>query len=192
MPSLPHVRSNREQESPIGQYRVALGLTIHQLCNIAEVHIAQYCRLQSGVESPIYDTNYKGARAGTPKRGVLRLCEALGIDFETAFPRYFCKMVRPGEYLTGDQIQDISMAPVPCDAEQALCLKQRRHQVWQAVAMLTDRERRVLELRFVNEETLDETAAVIGVARERIRQIEAKALRKLRHPARARLVKEFA
>ena len=60
---------------------------------------------------------------------------------------------------------------------------------------LTDREKRVLELRFGIEDgrsrTLEEVGREFGVTRERIRQIEAKALRKLRHPTRSRKLKDY-
>ena len=60
---------------------------------------------------------------------------------------------------------------------------------------LTERQRKVLELRFGlkdgRERTLEEVGQVFGVTRERIRQIEAKALRKLRHPSRSRKIKDF-
>ena len=59
---------------------------------------------------------------------------------------------------------------------------------------LTDREENVLRLRFVDDgrtRTLEEVGKVFGVTRERIRQIEAKALRKLRHPSRSKQLKDF-
>ena len=60
---------------------------------------------------------------------------------------------------------------------------------------LTERQRKVLELRFGlkdgRERTLEEVGQVFVVTRERIRQIEAKALRKLRHPSRSRKIKDF-
>ncbi len=60
---------------------------------------------------------------------------------------------------------------------------------------LSDRERRVLELRFGlvdgNSRTLEEVGQEFGVTRERIRQIEAKALRKLRHPLRSRKLRDY-
>ena len=63
------------------------------------------------------------------------------------------------------------------------------------LSMLAERERRVIELRFgLNGEqprTLDEVGREFNVTRERIRQIEAKALRKLRHPSRARKLRDY-
>lgn len=60
---------------------------------------------------------------------------------------------------------------------------------------LTEREKRVLELRFGIEDgrprTLEEVGKEFGVTRERIRQIEAKALRKLRHPSRSKKLKDY-
>ena len=60
---------------------------------------------------------------------------------------------------------------------------------------LTDRERKVLELRFGlvdgHQRTLEEVGQEFGVTRERIRQIEAKALRKLRHPSRGKALKDY-
>jgi RNA polymerase primary sigma factor len=70
-----------------------------------------------------------------------------------------------------------------------------REQVEDVLASLTSRERRVLQLRFGLEDgrsrTLEEVGREFGVTRERIRQIEAKALRKLRHPSRSRKLKDY-
>ncbi len=70
-----------------------------------------------------------------------------------------------------------------------------REQVEEVLESLSDRERRVLQLRFGLEDgrsrTLEEVGRDFGVTRERIRQIEAKALRKLRHPSRSRKLRDF-
>ena len=70
-----------------------------------------------------------------------------------------------------------------------------KEQVSEVLNTLTDRESRVLQLRFGLEDgrsrTLEEVGREFGVTRERIRQIEAKALRKLRHPSRSRKLKDF-
>jgi RNA polymerase primary sigma factor len=70
-----------------------------------------------------------------------------------------------------------------------------REQVQHALESLSEREREVLELRFGlkdgKEHTLEEVSRYFDVTRERIRQIEAKALRKLRHPARSRELRDY-
>ncbi len=91
----------------------------------------------------------------------------------------------------GDFIEDRS-APAPADAATFQLL---REQVEDVLGTLSDRERRVLQLRFGLEDgrsrTLEEVGRDFGVTRERIRQIEAKALRKLRHPSRSRKLRHF-
>ena len=91
----------------------------------------------------------------------------------------------------GDFIEDRN-APAPADAASFQLLKE---QVSEVLDTLTDREGRVLKLRFGLEDgrsrTLEEVGREFGVTRERIRQIEAKALRKLRHPTRSRKLRDF-
>jgi RNA polymerase primary sigma factor len=91
----------------------------------------------------------------------------------------------------GDFIEDRS-APAPAEAATFQLL---REQVEDVLGTLSDRERRVLQLRFGLEDgrsrTLEEVGKDFGVTRERIRQIEAKALRKLRHPSRSRKLRDF-
>jgi RNA polymerase primary sigma factor len=91
----------------------------------------------------------------------------------------------------GDFIEDAgALAPADAASQQLL-----REQVEDVLASLTSRERRVLQLRFGLEDgrsrTLEEVGREFGVTRERIRQIEAKALRKLRHPSRSRKLKDY-
>ena len=91
----------------------------------------------------------------------------------------------------GDFIEDRG-APAPADAASYQLLKE---QIGDVLETLTDRESRVLQLRFGLEDgrsrTLEEVGREFGVTRERIRQIEAKALRKLRHPTRSRRLRDF-
>jgi RNA polymerase primary sigma factor len=93
--------------------------------------------------------------------------------------------------LLGDFIEDDKvLGPVDAAARQLL-----KEQVRGALAVLSDREREVLEMRFGlrdgQEHTLEEVGKHFGVTRERIRQIEAKALRKLRHPTRSRPLRDY-
>ncbi len=91
----------------------------------------------------------------------------------------------------GDFIQDENV-PVPAEAAAFTLLKEQLDDV---LTTLSDRERKVLRLRFGLDDgrarTLEEVGKEFNVTRERIRQIEAKALRKLRHPNRSRKLKEF-
>jgi RNA polymerase primary sigma factor len=91
----------------------------------------------------------------------------------------------------GDFIQDDN-APVPVDAATFTMLKEQLQEV---LGTLTEREQKVLILRFGLEDgrsrTLEEVGKEFNVTRERIRQIEAKALRKLRHPSRSRKLKDY-
>ena len=91
----------------------------------------------------------------------------------------------------GDFIQDDSV-PVPADAAAFTLLKEQLEEV---LGTLTEREQKVLTLRFGLEDgrarTLEEVGREFNVTRERIRQIEAKALRKLRHPSRSRKLKDY-
>ena len=88
-------------------------------------------------------------------------------------------------------IQDDNV-PVPADAAAFTLLKE---QLVEVLSTLTDREQKVLRLRFGLDDgrarTLEEVGKEFNVTRERIRQIEAKALRKLRHPSRSRKLKDY-
>ena len=91
----------------------------------------------------------------------------------------------------GDFIEDpAALAPAEAAANQLL-----KEQVAAVLDSLTGRERRVLQLRFGLEDgrarTLEEVGKEFNVTRERIRQIEAKALRKLRHPSRSRKLRDY-
>ena len=91
----------------------------------------------------------------------------------------------------GDFIE-VQDAPAPAEAASFMLLKEQLEEV---LDTLTEREERVLRLRFGLDDgrarTLEEVGQNFGVTRERIRQIEAKALRKLRHPSRSRKLKDF-
>ncbi len=91
----------------------------------------------------------------------------------------------------GDFIQDDNV-PVPADAAAFSLLQDQLQEV---LNTLTPREQKVLRLRFGLDDgrarTLEEVGKEFNVTRERIRQIEAKALRKLRHPSRSRKLKDY-
>jgi RNA polymerase primary sigma factor len=90
----------------------------------------------------------------------------------------------------GDFIQDVSASPTD-QATQALL----KDHIREMLSTLSPREAKVLEYRFGLEDgkqrTLEEVGREFGVTRERIRQIEAKAIRKLRHPTRAKKLRDY-
>jgi RNA polymerase primary sigma factor len=91
----------------------------------------------------------------------------------------------------GDFIEDQNtVAPIDAAIESSL-----RDTIGEALASLTPREERVIRMRFglgtTNEHTLEEVGNTFFVTRERIRQIEAKALRKLKHPSRSRTLRTY-
>ena len=95
------------------------------------------------------------------------------------------------EYHLGDFIKDErTMSP-----EEYATVEMLKEELANVLLTLTDREEKVLRLRFGLDDgqcrTLEEVGQIFGVTRERIRQIEAKALRKLRHPSRSRKLKDF-
>ena len=96
-----------------------------------------------------------------------------------------------GDSEFGDLIED-SEAIVPADAVSFTLLQEQLHHV---LDTLSEREAGVVSMRFGlgdgQPKTLDEIGKVYGVTRERIRQIEAKALRKLRHPSRSKVLRDF-
>ncbi|MBQ8944464.1 MAG: sigma-70 family RNA polymerase sigma factor, partial [Clostridia bacterium] len=91
----------------------------------------------------------------------------------------------------GDFIPDDD-APAPADAASSMLLKEQLNEV---LDTLTAREKKVLQMRFGlldgRSRTLEEVGKEFDVTRERIRQIEAKALRKLRHPSRSKKLKDY-
>ena len=100
-------------------------------------------------------------------------------------------MGEEGDSHLGDFIEDHNAMP-PLDSASKQLLKE---QIDEVLSTLTPREKRVLQLRFGLEDgrtrTLEEVGLEFSVTRERIRQIEAKALRKLRHPSRSRKLRDY-
>lgn len=186
----PFLRPDKEYESTVGEYRIFNGLGINKLAELSGISSSAIVGLQSGMIAPCYT---RGKSEGQIKPWVKRVCEVLRMDEEGLFPRYFCEANRNGaNKFTEDQAPGFSVGEyagqTPQDyAEQASLSRQAE----KVLATLTPQEEKILRLRFWDNYTLDQIAKVFGVSRERIRQKEAKALRKLRHPTRARKLKDF-
>lgn len=136
----------------------------------------------SGTPLPV-DVRRRWARATTKVNRILRAAEE-PMSLESP-------VGGEGNSLLGDFIRDED-AQEPLDAAAREML---RESIQHALAVLSDRERRVLELRFGladgKDHTLEEVGQIFKVTRERIRQIESKALRKLRHPTRSRHLRDY-
>jgi len=187
---LPYVNNKKEQESPIGQYRVSTGYTIKELCEQADTKVAYYSALQNGTTSPMY---LIGKKIGELKPWVKSILHVLGISPEEAFPRYICRI--GSNDLTNEQILDMSTGwDIKYSPDKLYDDKELKTIINEALNTLTDIEKDVICKRFgigYEEESLDNIAIFYGVSRERVRQIEFKALRKLRHPERSKKLKYF-
>jgi RNA polymerase primary sigma factor len=140
-------------------------------------------RLRAAGQRLDIDLERKLRRAASKVRKIMRLSqEPMSIDMPVGTEE---------SSLLGDFIEDETI-PAPADAASRQLLKE---QVTSALSVLTDREREVLQMRFGLLDGLDHTLEEVGqhfkVTRERIRQIEAKALRKLRHPTRSRQLRDY-
>jgi len=127
-----------------------------------------------------------GEKMGMPPEKVREIVKVAQLPISLELP-----MGEEEDSHLGDFIEDRNALP-PVDAASKQLLKE---QIDEVLSSLTHRERRVLQLRFGLEDgrsrTLEEVGQEFKVTRERIRQIEAKALRKLRHPSRSRKLKDY-
>ena len=145
--------------------------------------VAQINESLSGDEAMDPALERKWKRAAAKVRRIIRIAQE-PMSLETPVgPEETSQLV--------DFIEDDTM-PEPVDAAARVLLKE---QVQNALSVLTERERQVLEMRFGlsdgKDYTLEEVGRHFEVTRERIRQIEAKALRKLRHPTRSRHLRDY-
>jgi RNA polymerase primary sigma factor len=147
-----------------------------------DVQAIRKVRQQDGkTVDPAIDRRWR--RAASKVRRILRIAQE-PMSLETPIGS------EENSYL-GDFIEDETVLG-PVDAASKQLLKEQLHEILDS---LSERERKVLEMRFGLSDgqgrTLEEVGVAFGVTRERIRQIEAKALRKLRHPIRSRKLRDY-
>ncbi|MBI3762130.1 MAG: RNA polymerase sigma factor RpoD [Chloroflexi bacterium] len=147
----------------------------------AEVQAIHHSKSNGGVIDPGLDRKLR--RAAAKVRRIIRISqEPMSLEMPVGAEE---------SSLLGDFIEDETI-PGPVDAASRQLLKE---QVRNALNVLTERERAVLEMRYGLKDGQDHTLEEVGqhfqVTRERIRQIEAKALRKLRHPTRSRQLRDY-
>ncbi len=152
-----------------------------ELLEPEEVSAILRATAEEGMVEPALDRKWR--RAAAKVRRIIRLAQE-PMSLETPVGAEESSQL-------GDFIEDETM-PEPVDAAARELLKE---QVQNALSVLTERERQVLEMRFGlvdgKDHTLEEVGKYFNVTRERIRQIEAKALRKLRHPTRSRHLRDY-
>ena len=161
--------------------------TINKLVRVSRRLVQEYGREATSEELArgMTDTGRPDTPIYTPER--IREIQKMSLDpisLETPIGD-------EGDSHLGDFIEDASaVSPMEAASQQLL-----RETVEDVLASITGRERRILQLRFGLEDgrsrTLEEVGREFGVTRERIRQIEAKALRKLRHPSRSNKLRAY-
>ena len=167
------------------QLRKEAGLSQADLCRELQISQTQYSALERGAISPI----------GSGRQWItaaVRLSEYFGMSEDMLFPKYARLELMEPQKLT--EVIDSRMHYDGMNSfVDSIGLAEKVRKV---LSTLTPREEKVLRMRFgIGEKSdhfLEEIAQDFGVQRERIRQIEAKALRKLRHPSRSKHLKAFA
>jgi RNA polymerase primary sigma factor len=159
-------------------------IPVHMIEIINKLFKANRCLTQEYGREPSYEEIGRAMDISSEKvREILKLSK-MPLSLETPIGE-------DGDSDLGDFVEDRATLP-PADAASRELLKAQLSKV---LSELSDRERRVLLLRFGLEDdrprTLEEVGKEFNVTRERIRQIEAKALRKLRHPSRSRKLKDY-
>ena len=176
------MRAQRRMVQELGREPTSDELALE--LEILEPEDAAAIRQAYSAEEPLDPTLERKLRRGAEKvRSIIRIAQE-PMSLETPVGSEDSSEL-------ADFIEDDSM-PEPADEAAKSLLKE---QVQNALSVLTERERQVLEMRFGLQDgrdyTLEEVGKYFQVTRERIRQIEAKALRKLRHPTRSRHLRDY-
>ena len=176
------VRPGWEYENKIAEIRVEEDITLKELGEIAGIGPGSIQGLQQGYLAPFYES-------GQLKPWVEKICRFFKATPAHIFPREICEIAKnefSDEQLTHFLVGKHSRNGYDPDVWQL------RERLFQVISSLpTGRYRLVILLRYFKEMTLSEIAEILMVSRTRVQQLEAKALRMLRHPNRSRIIKDF-
>lgn len=175
------------------KFRTERGWTQRDMANAAGVRESEYGEIERLIKYPT-------KRDDAWSEAALRLSSLVGIIPEVLFPEAFSHIEKTKieREVSAEQVvaaitegQKLLANPIELIAE-----KEKNIALEEALETLTERERLVLRLRFGletgHEVFLKDIGSTLGICAERVREIEAKALRKLRHPSRARKIKEYS
>ena len=184
----PWYNQRREWENELAKIRTEENLTIKELCEKAKIPQSLFSGLQSGMISPLY---LSGHREGKVKPWASKILKVLECTFEDVFPRYVCDIAK--NELSDDQVLDITMSELSMNGDlfQCLCKKRLFDKLRWVVGFLLPRESEVIRCRFWHGWSLDEVATWMKISGERVRQLETRALRKMRHPTISRKLKDY-
>lgn len=179
---LPRYRQNKEYESPIHEYRVAKGLTHKELSKQAKVSLQYITELANGMMSPFL----KNGELCTPAK---RLCEFFNVEPSDLFPRYACDINRNFKHEVVPY--ETYTEKLAKSSEDLAALREMRIEVNKILTDLNKIEREVVIRTFLLNDTLEGIGKNLNMTKERVRQILAKALRRLRHPVRSEKLLQF-
>lgn len=180
---LPTYRTNREYESPLHEYRVAMGLTIRELSTYSGVTQTAISSLANGSTSPLCEK-----KKGTLKQSARILCDFFKVSPGELFPRYICELDRKKSMLLAKYEDNIISNISEGSDPYMYCEKlEKRKTLLRSLKSLAPMEREFLSKYFFYGYTYMEIAAHYNVCPERVRQRIAKSLKKLRHPNHCQL-----
>ena len=191
--NVPYILKNREYESPLWEFRLARYLSLKELGKMCGCCDTEISNLQTGMAVPYYlqSNRKRGIVAGQMKPHVEKMAKILGASLAELFPRYICDIRR---FNCPDYLE--IMRHFCSDFSRGLSQDRLyiRLELMKVLATLTPREEAILRFRFGfdgQHKTLESLARLLNVKKERVRQIEARALRKLRHPSRSRTLRDL-
>lgn len=173
---------------------------VAEFCRVHDLHESAVGRLLNLEGSPYFLKTTKRGEQGTPIPLAFKLSNIAGVDIDLLFPKELYDHTIPRHLIAeipANMYRGLNAAKrlaLPASQDDEVLAREARDVVTSVLHTLTPREERILRKHFgfgQDEQTLEEIAADEDVSTERIRQIQAKGLRKLRHPSRSRLLFPF-